>query len=318
MLANLTTEEEPAFFSIPDIGSKVVLSILNVIFLIFSQAVFTALLRTRHTPMMVRFLGCSTVELYGCLVSLIFLRKFVTNYVAEVIIVTIIFGIRDVTITNVSVISLERLIGFLFPFFYRRLIEKKIAVSLVVILWISTFSTCSGLLIAHCSQLISVRSDKVEKCVLQSPVMVRLILLGMAFIVNTISTISIVTILKRKAREYGLPKRAKYYKVSMVMLCSGATCVVISVVIVIVTSVTTDMGTRAIIFEYFIMLNGLLDTILYAVWFSECRLELLKMVAFFAPKLRDRVEKMRLQVLPVVLPEQNQKRGEGCRSVTTL
>lgn len=294
---NTTTDER----LVTGIEIQALLSPVNLLCIIFSQIIFFALRKTRHSPLMARFLVCSAIEFHCLLVLLCLFRKFFTSLQANIVVMTTLLGITDIMVVNVTIIAVERLIGFRYPFFYRQYLMKRRAKCFVIGLWILAAANVAPFV--KCNQELRDETNlNVETCVTETT-WIRLVLFITCFMLMISCTVYIVIFITLKGREYGLEKKAKHYKLSMALLLSGLNFFVISIALKVLCHMPVDFITRSVVFECCIMLNGVIDTTVYVMWFPECRLELLKFLVVCFPKLERKIEQMRLQVFQIVLPE---------------
>lgn len=87
-----------------------------------------------------------------------------------------------------------------------------------------------------------------------------------------------------------------------ILVITCTTLAYVAIIIFIQLGLLNQTG-RRISIEIVSLFNCILDPFLYAIWFKECRLEMLKCIAFVFRWPRERVDKMQIEVYNIVTTE---------------
>lgn len=277
--------------------------IAAILCLIFSAMSFVAMNRTRNIPRTACFLS-SSLLLFDCATTLTYAtRKFIDNSDILNIITLIGLGWSYASFINVAIMAVERLIVVQWPYFYTRKMSYytsiKILITLMVLYlvawtseWIACFFKTSGFW-------------NIRAC--WGPIIIKYMTVTFAtlLVVIVICFMKIVMIIIVKQRSKVHPERQMSSRNNRSIIVVFLCCVnyVFTALINLILVYTTDhvsIVVRRTILDILYMLNGLVDTFVYVLWYKECRYQLLKMIAVVIPSLRPKIERMRVQIFEIM------------------
>ena len=284
-----------------DDNLQAITSTLGVIILIFNGISLVALNRTRQTPQTARFLS-SALLVFDFLTTFFFqVRKFAVTFQYSLMLQFIGNGWSFLAYVDVAIMSIERLIIFQWPNFYLRRVSFRAFRNASLILWILYLgSWTSG--IGYCLFSNGDNDRAMGEC--SDVVMTFYVLLTcpVSTILSAICFVKIVSIIRKQtSKVMGKRKSFKNHKSTIVVFMCLTNYIVTSICYAIIMFVTiNDNVQRRIFMDLLMMVNGLMDTCVYVLWYKECRLELLKMGATLFPSLNTRIEAMRRSVFDVM------------------
>lgn len=279
---------------------KIPFTIASTLFLVLSATVFFAMRRTKNIPQMARFLGLSLVVFYALIILLLAIRKFQTDWHVQIVIMVIIFGIRHTATVTVALMSVERFVLFRFPYFYIRHVWKAKVKCVVATLWLLCFASFSTNVYMSChDECGGDNSTCVRECA------------SACFIGFTVPVFTVVAMLTiicyvyiiAKIAKYKLQEYRRHYKTTVVLFINAVNFICYAIVLLVESLMKPEFGEENFIFDIFVLLTGSLDTAIYVLWFRECRLELLKMIAWIHPKLQVKADKIRVDVFQIQLKQ---------------
>lgn len=284
-----------------DIRIKIVLTVCGVAFLMFNGTSLVALYRTRQTPRTARFLAAALL-VFDFLTNLFLQsRKFAVNFRGSLMLQFFGNGSSFLSYLTIAVMSIERLIVFQWPNFYLRLVSFPVFKRVSVIFWtLYLGSWICG--IGYCFIVNDHLDSAIADCA--DVVMIRYVVITcpLSTFVSAVCFLQIAVIIRKQTEKVMKKGRSiQHNKSTIVVFFCLLNYVATSICYAIIMFVTnTDHQRRRVFMDILMMMNGLIDTCVYVLWYKECRLELLKMFANICPCLEDKIERMRINIFDVI------------------
>lgn len=270
--------------------------------LIFSGLSFVAINRTHNIPRTASFLS-STLIIFDCATTFTYAtRKFVEDSDVLNVITLIGVGWSYASFINVAIMAVERLIVFQWPYFYMRHVSHgtctKLLFSIMVVYlgawtseWVVCFITKTGFW-------------NIRRCL--DPIVIKYMTATFATLAIVTTTcfmkiLIIITNQRKKVQPHSETASRNHRSTIVVFLC----CInyfftaVINLILVYTLAQITIVVRRTIL-DVLYMLNGLIDTCVYVLWYKECRYELLKILSSCIPPLKPKAERMRVEIFDIV------------------
>lgn len=298
-----------------DISIKVTFAIIGIIFIFFSTVALVALNKTRQTPSTARFLSSGLITFDILAIFCYTVRKFVENHGLNILIQVIGTGFCFLAYITVGVMSLERLIIFYSPHFYLRRITPKIVKKSVSIVWTFIFFVYYFVRFGACYIAYPRFSmyDVVGKCNTVSFSFYGVFIIGVV-VISLACYVKIFMIVKYDKQYTDGPqtlsataKCLQNYKSTSLVFVYILTIVLTSLAYAIIISTNLSTVTLRLANDVINMFNCMMDPCMYILWYGECRLEMLKMIACFTPSLSSHIEQMRLKIFDIVTIEKIQE-----------
>lgn len=307
--SNLTTKVTDAWETEEDFSDKHseaavnnVLTAAATLCLVFSALSFVAINKTRNIPRTACFLSSSLIFFDSATTLTYATRKFVEDSHVLNIITVIGLGWSYASFVNVAIMAVERLIIFQWPYFYMRHVTYGACVKLLVVVmvvflgawtaeWISCFFTKTGFW-------------NIRRCL--DPIVIKYMTATFAtlFLVILTCFIKIIIIISKqrnKVQPQSETSTRNHRSTIVVFLCciNYFLTALINIALVYTLAEITIVVRRTIL-DVLYMLNGLVDTCVYVLWYKECRYELLKLLACLVPPLKPKVEHMRVEIFDIM------------------
>lgn len=271
----------------------------SVLILSINGLCLVALNRTKHTPKVARFLSSALLVFDFVTVLLYTIRKMVSPGRLNMTIQAFGIGWSFLTHLNIAIMSIERLIVFQWPNFYLRRVTfstfRKVAFTVWIVYMISW--TVGSFRCTFCC----LTETGIRICFLDVVMKYIMITFPLSSVVSCCCLTRIVVIIQLQAsklKEVGCSVR-KHKSTIVVMLCCFNSVVTMIIHVVILLFTLQDNVKRRIILDSVMIVNGFVDTFVYVLWYKECRLEILKLLAKSCPVLENRVENFRKNVFHI-------------------
>ena len=270
--------------------------------LIFSGMSFVAINRTHNIPRTACFLS-STLLIFDCATTFTYAtRKLVTDSDTLNVITMIGLGWSYASFINVAVMAMERLLVFQWPYFYMRHVShstctKVLSAIMVLYLgawtseWVVCFFTRTGFW-------------NIRRCL--DPVVIKYMTATFATlaIVTTTCFMKILFIIIKQRRKV-LPQSestARNHRSTIVVFlcCLNYIFTAVINIVLVYTLAQITIVVRRTILDVLYIVNGLVDTCVYVLWYKECRYELLKIMSICIPPLRLKAERMRVEIFDIM------------------
>lgn len=279
--------------------AKFVIMFVAVSTLIVTGVSLYALIRTKHTPQTARFLA-SGLLLFDFGTTMIFtVRKLISdpNYNRMMNILGV--GVSVLAYVNIAIMCVERLLVFQWPNFYLRRISFDFMKTVCFSIWI-TFIGVWIISTGRCT-FITCTFD-VDICFNNTITVIVLCTCPTTTVASISCMLKIIFLIRKHTGK--LQKSSKAYRsyksTAVVFFCVTNYVVTTLFYAVILMFTIRNNFKRRVFMDSLMLTNGLLDTFVYVLWYKECRLELLKLVALAMPSLNEKVEKMKLDVFDIV------------------
>lgn len=258
-----------------------------------------AFTRTRQTPRSARFLSTALL-VFDLLTTVSFtLRKFTSHKKTNILIEFVGIGWSFLAYLNIGIMSFERLVVFQWPNFYLRYVTYTFTKVVAFFTW--TLYITSYLIFF----LLCVSNDNPREfaiCLKKVTSIFIQVTFPTVVLVSSSCYLVILHIIKKQTYR-SPPERAntvRMYKSTVVVFLCLVNFILTTSLYLGFSTLTVDINVRRLILDSFTMINGLLDTFLYVLWYKECRMELLKIFSFFFPNLQQNIDNMRVTIFNIV------------------
>lgn len=289
--------------ALPDTGtfSKACLTVTSVLVVIFVAISLLALGRTRRTPKVSKFLSCGLIffDLVGIVSFSV--RRFITDPIFAIQAQA--FSLVWCFLSNITValLSLERFFLFQWPFIYLRNINSGTAKLIASGIWCSYFSTYNIVLFSRCGRCFKV-TVAVREYTEDAKTFVK-VTYPVITLVSFICFSYIFIIICKKKKDSMPGTAVEAYKSTTAVLVCLLNFFMMASLFLVVTLTDTDIHIRWLLSEILMTINGIVDTLIYVLWYRECRLEVVKLLACLFPSLRSRSERMAMSIFNIVTYE---------------
>ena len=270
---------------------------LSTLTMLFTAISMIVLNRTRHTPKTARFLA-SGLLFFDLGTTLTFtVRKLVTN--PDINRYLNIFGVgwSLLAYLNIGVMCVERLLVFQWPNFYLRSVTFQKVRIVCLCLWL-TFFLAWVLSTGRC--LFVYCTDATDQCFNDTIVLFIMVVCPTSVFVSSTCLMKIATLIKKQQAKFqNSPSAIKNHKSTFVVFLCFLNYVVTSLIYSIMASTVKSNFQRRIYMDGLMTINALLDSCVYVLWYKECRLELVKILAKAIPSLNSRIEKMKISIFDI-------------------
>lgn len=284
-----------------DTKLQAIVTAIAIVILIFNGISFLGLYRTKQTPRTARFLS-SALLVFDFLTTLFFqTRKFAVNFQHSLMVQFFGNGWSFLAYVNVAIMSVERLMIFQWPNFYLRRVSFPVFRNASVTIWsLYMASWIAG--IGYCFISNSENDIGIGDCSDVVMTMYVVLTCPLSTLLSCTCFFKILIIIRKQTNKVmGKGKSLRHHKATLVVFLCLINYVVITICYAIIMFVTVnDNVKRRIFMDILMMVNGLLDTCVYVLWYKECRLELLKLAAKVFPSLNSKIETMRRSVFDVI------------------
>ena len=291
-----------------DIKLKIVIFTLSVMVLVLNGLSLLALLQTRHTPKRARFLSAALLGFDFLSTLLYTTRKLVKDAKYNILLQQIALGCSYSVYINIAIMSLERLLLFEWPIFYLRYVRffwVKVFCVAILGIYLTIYSIESTLC------YVNVNIEDVETLFCFEKVIIQHALV--AFTITTLVSCTalgrILVIIKRQQNKDirmngNLKCNLRNHKSTLCVLFCCGNYLVTTFTCMLLAFVVKQNHLRRIVIDCVLTVNCLVDTCVYVLWFKECRLKLMQMLAMVCPALDMKAEKMRRHVFEIMTYDQ--------------
>lgn len=289
-----------------------VVIVSSAVCIIFSLVSLVAINRTKKIPPTACFLS-STLLMFDCATTLTYsTRRLVTDSDILNVITLVGIGWSFASFINVTLMTCERLVVFQWPYFYTRRISPSTCIKLLLVVMVMYLGAWTGEWLScfyHRTGFWNVRS-----CL--GPIVRRYMLATFALLalVTTVCFIKIkIIIVKQRQKVHANNDTvSRGHRGTIVVFLCTLNYLVTAAINLAMTYTEGDLSiaVRRTVLDVLYMLNGLIDSCVYVLWYRECRYEMLKILAVVIPPFRNKVEEMRIEVLEI--------RGQEQKSETRL
>lgn len=286
--------------NIVDFRIKMVAIALGVIIILMNAISIIALGRTRHMPRTAKFLSQALLVFDFSSTLLSTVRKFVMDSKHNLIFQNLSMGFNFLAYIVILVMSIERLVVFHWPNFYLRVFKFNAFKTVCLVMWILyklgwivDFSLCYMFVDETRKESLLCFRHVIERHVMM--------IYWTSTVISCVCLIKIsVTIVKQSNKTGGSRTAWQTHKSTLVVLICMANYILTSVVTAILTFLIARAADRRIAQDFVMILNAFVDNFAYVLWFKECRLELLKMLAHAFPACERRAEELRVEIFDIV------------------
>lgn len=272
---------------------KVGLVSATVVILLFSVAALVALWRTKFIPKTACLLSSSLLW-FDCATSFTFaLRNIVTDSNTLNVITLVGIGWATVSFVNVALMALDRFILFQWPYLYMRRFTNGSCVIVYYLIIITYLSVFTG-------HWINCFVDNpgfwdIRKCMVPLITIYMTISQALSVIICVPCLLWIVVIIK-KQQQKERSRRERNPTIVVFVCCLNFIICTIGVFVLLYTEAQVTIVARRTATDIIHLINCLVDSSVYVLWFKECRYELLKMVAVLLPPVRHMTERLKNEV----------------------
>ena len=282
---------------IPYVRDSLILPI-KLIAIVFIVISLIALLKTRKLPKTTKCLNTGLLLfdfiVISCHTSITFLNEKTIIYK---LLKNCCFVSINLSHLTVTMMAIDRLIAINWPNKYLQLLFKRKSWKWIISVWIIVFALLHLYYSYLCSSVSEDRDMASDVC-RDTYVLLISILLIINVIVPVICYIIVFGIIRNQSMRMRVPTSSffHHYKSTSVVLLYMVNILVTTILYFII--IVTEMSPRLRMYYASIihLLNGLADTCSYVLWFKECQLEVLKIMAICFPRLRQYIEPMRIKV----------------------
>lgn len=258
--------------------------------LLFSVTALVALRRTKSIPKTACLLS-SSLLLFDCATVFTFALRYMFDYTTPYFVITLVgVGWAIASFFNVAVMALDRLILFQYPFLYaRRFTNGSYVVLYFIVIFIYVFVFTGHWITCFVGN--PTPSD-IRACFF--PIIQRYMTfsqIGSVFI--CIPCLVWIAVIIRKQQQKVHSRSERNPTVVVFVCCINFILCTIGVFVVIYSVSFATSLARTAVTDVMHLINCLVDTFVYVLWFKECRHELLNIIATVIPPLRHSVQKIK-------------------------
>mgnify|MGYP000309593752 CR=1 FL=1 len=285
---------------------QVIIVVISVLILLMNGLCLVALNRTHNTPAVARFLS-SALLVFDFITNLLYtVRKTVSDGRINLTVQFLAIGWSFLAYVNIAVMSVERLIVFQWPNFYLRRVTCAICRLIAFTIWV-VYIIAWTLESGSCTLLFETET-KIRVCFRHVVLRYVVVTFPLSALISCCCLAKILIIIRTQAnklKEGGRIVR-NHKSTIVVMFCCINYVITMVMYVVIMLFTLRDNLKRRILLELLMIVNGLVDISVYVLWYKECRLELLKLLAKLFPGLNRNVEKLRIKVFNIAVGNDSQ------------
>ena len=277
---------------------KVVLNICAFVVLTVSAISLLAFRRTRNTPMTAKYLSSALIIFDFCTTFCFAIRKFILDQRFNIIVNFVGIGWSFLAYVNVAIMSLERLVIFQWPNFYLRYVSYSVTKRVSMTIWV-LFILCYLGQFVNClhqpdyQRILCLAFLAIDYIKITFPVVALI----------SIACFAVILAIIRKQTERSFQKNSgilRHSKPTLAVFVCVLSFIITTSVYICLSLLDIDVNIRRHIFDALAMINQFVDTCVYVVWYTETRLELMKMFSFLHPNMSTKVEQMRIKIFRIV------------------
>lgn len=281
-----------------NIYARIGIMALATLILIFTAVSLFALNRTRHTPKTARFLASGLLVFDSGTTLTYTVRKLVSEPGFNRYINILGTGWSLLAYLQIGTMCVERLLVFQWPNFYLRSVSFKKVRVICLLVWLSYFVAWI-VATGRCTFIYC--TDEADECFNESIIGFVMVICPASVLVSSISLIKIASLIrKQKAKFQNSPSVIRNYKSTFVVFLCFINYIFTTLVYGILAGTVKGNLERRIVMDGLMTVNGLLDTLVYVLWYKECRLEFIKMASKTFPSLNKKIDKMKLSIFDIV------------------
>ena len=274
---------------------------VSVVVLFINGISFLALIRTRHIPPTVKFMSTSLLA-FDFVSTLIYTaRKLIEHIAANLLLQYLAMGLNFLAYINIAIMSVERLVVFNWPNFYLRTVTFHTYKKFCFVVWI-LYETAWLVDVGLCYVRVddndpgshSIFTQVIERHV-------SIVYWGSTF-VSCICLFKVTSIIAKQSRKTGVKnsKSLQSNKATIIVFICIINYLTTTTVSAILAFTIARAYVRRFASDVLVLINCLVDTCAYVLWFKECRMELFKMFSWVSPSFVKKAEDLRVEVFDIM------------------
>lgn len=278
---------------------RLAMVVVSVVILFLNGVSIVAIYRTRHTPKTARFLSTALLIFDFVATAMYTVRRLVENTKDNFIFQIIAMGFNYLGYLDIAIMSVERLVVFQWPNFYIRRVTFTSLRVVCFVIW-----TLYGIIYAFECGLCYANVDDNDPDTIYC--FTRVIHDQLRIIYGSTTTVSCFCLIKicfiigsQAQKTKGSRHSWNSNKSSIVVLVCVINYLVSTICVTVMTYTIEEAYIRRLTNDLFMIANGFVDTCVYALWFKECRLELLKILGRVFPKINRKIHVMRIEIFDI-------------------
>ena len=286
-----------------NILGPVVISV-SFIYILFGFVVILALKRTKTIPPMAKFLAMSLLCSYELLAVLYVIRRILDYINIELVLLITVFVIAAsfTRYTIIAMLAIDRVMVIQFPFAYRHILASSKVKIVPVIIWIAVHCMIVVPMTIKCNLTVITGEFGVKySCFVKSSAPLTMPIIGLVLIISIVSFVIVISKVcnmtngRHNQNITGLYKTTIANFVNIINNFFNITALIIALLF------QKSFYDVLLLYEALTFVSALVDMVIYAIWFMECRLEFVKMAVVFFPKLEQYKERLRYPTFNVVV-----------------
>lgn len=269
--------------------------LVSIPILVFNGFSLIAINRTSHIPRTAKYLSSTLLVFDFVAVFMYTVRKLIDDGKYNLMVQFLAIGWSFVAYFNIAVMSLERLVVFQWPNYYLREFSFFKFRNMCFALW-TTYIMAYTSWVVTCFAIFRIEAT-IRKC--YDNVIYSFILgtFPLSAIIPCTCLSKITFLIQKQSKKIStLPN---YKSTATVFMC-GLNCLITAIFYAVILIVTvTDNKERRVYMDIVMIANCFTDTCVYVLWYKECRLQMLKIMAKMFPSLGKGIEKMRIEIFDI-------------------
>ena len=204
--------------------------------------------------------------------------------------------------TIIAMLAIDRVMVIQFPFAYSHILASPKVKIVPVIIWIAVYCMIVVPMTIKCNLTVITGEFGVKySCFVKCAAPLTMPIIGLVLIISIVSFVIVISKICNMTNGRHNQNITGVYKTTIanfVIIVNNIFSITALIIALILQKSFYDV---LIIYEALTFVSALVDMAIYAIWFMECRLEILKMAVAFFPKLEQHKERLRYQIFNVVV-----------------